>query len=269
MSHPALEVERDGATLTLWLNDPDARNAQTPSLWGALAAAAEQIPDDVRVVLLRGRGDSFSAGLHRGMLDPAGMPGEANFVRAAATDPASLPDAIAEFQRAFTLWRELPQVVVAVVQGHAIGAGFQLALGADLRVCADDVSFAMKEVRLGLVPDLAGTTPLTRLVGPGRALELCATGRAVLADEALRLGIANLVVPRADLDASVEALVADLLGTPATALAEVKGLFRTAGVVDAAEQERLEREAQARALSALVAPFASVLAQQEPGGAQA
>lgn len=252
MTHPGLEVERSGATLTLWLSRPEARNAQTPSLWAALAEEAARIPDDVRVVLLRGRGDAFSAGLHRGILAPGGMPGEPDLVGLASADPGSLPDLLTQCQRAFTSWRELPQLVVAVVQGHAIGAGFQLALAADLRLCADDVSFAMKEVRLGLVPDLAGTTALTRLVGPGRALELCATGRPVLADEALRLGIANLVVPREALDAAVDALVTDLLATPAAALREVKALLGTAGVVPAFEQERLEREAQARLLRGLL-----------------
>ena len=81
------------------------------------------------------------------------------------------------------------------MQGHAIGAGFQLALACDLRVVAEDVSFAMRETSLGLVPDLAGTEPLVACVGYARALEICATGRAVRADEAVRLGLAQVAVP--------------------------------------------------------------------------
>ena len=99
----------------------------------------------------------------------------------------ALRTAIEDFQRGFAVWSEVPAVVVGAVQGHAIGAGFQLALACDLRVVADDVSFAMRETSLGLVPDLAGTAPLVRLVGYARALEICATGRAVRADEAVRL----------------------------------------------------------------------------------
>lgn len=258
MTHPALEIERSGLTLTFWLNAPQTRNAQTPSLWAALADAAAHVPDDVRVVLLRGRGPDFSAGLHRGMLAPGGLPGEPDLLALAGRgqqggDDAAVRDAIAGFQRAFTCWRELPQPVVAVVQGHAVGAGFQLALAADLRVVADDATFAMREVALGLVPDLAGTTPLARLVGPARAFELCATGRPVHADEAARIGLANAVVPRVGLDAAVEATVSALLAAPEAALREVTALMRGAGTRPAAEQEAAERAAQARLLAALAA----------------
>lgn len=256
MTHPALEIERSGLTLTFWLNAPQARNAQTPSLWAALADAAAQVPDDVRVVLLRGRGPDFSAGLHRGMLAPGGMPGEPDLLALAGGgqaggDEVAVRDAVAGFQRAFTCWRELPQPVVAVVQGHAVGAGFQLALAADLRIAADDAVFAMREVTLGLVPDLAGTTPLARLVGPARAFELCATGRPVHAEEAARIGLVNTVVPSVGLDAAVDATVAALLAAPDRALREVTALMRAAGTRPAAEQEAAERAAQARLLTAL------------------
>ncbi len=86
---------------------------------------------------------------------------------------------IAFYQKAFSWWRECDAITVAAVQGHAVGAGFQLALGCDLRVVADDVAFAMKETSLGLVPDLAGTWPLVEAVGYARALEICVSGRSV------------------------------------------------------------------------------------------
>ncbi len=97
------------------------------------------------------------------------------------------------------------------MHGHAIGGGFQLALACDIRVAADDARFCMKEPALGLVPDLTGTKPLVEIVGIGRALELCLTARTVLADEAARLGIAEIVVPRDGLDGAVRDLVASLL----------------------------------------------------------
>ena len=101
-------------------------------------------------------------------------------------------------------WLRDPSIVsVAAVRGHAIGAGFQLALSCDLRVLADDAQLCMKEPALGLVPDLTGTKPLVDIVGLPRALELCLTSRTVGAAEAAALRLAELVVPGAELDGAV------------------------------------------------------------------
>src|SRR4029078_824177 len=113
-------------------------------------------------------------------------------------------------QRGFTWLRDPRFVSVAVVQGHAIGAGFQLALSCDLRVVGDDAGFCMKEAALGLVPDLTGTKPLVEAVGYARALEICATARVVGAAEALQIGLATVVCPVAELDAAAADLVAAL-----------------------------------------------------------
>ncbi len=246
--HPHLLVSRDGPVLTLTLDNPGRRNAQVPSLWRALAEVAATVTEDVRVVVLRGSGPSFSAGLDLGLLAPGGMDGEPDLLGLGAQGPQQAADAIEEYQRGFTAWRQVPAVVVAVVQGHAIGAGFQLALAADLRVVADDVQLAMRETSLGLVPDLGGTGPLVRLVGLARALEICATGRFVGAAEAVSSGLANVAVPAGDLDATVRDLVDALLAAPADALRELTGLLRAAPTTDAATQLRLEREAQGRLL---------------------
>ena len=94
------------------------------------------------------------------------------------------------------LWLRDPAIVsIAAVQGHAIGAGFQLALSCDLRILAEDAKLCMKEPALGLVPDLTGTKPLVDIVGLPRAIELCLTARTVTAAEALLLRLAELVVP--------------------------------------------------------------------------
>ncbi|AKT51965.1 enoyl-CoA hydratase/isomerase family protein [Arsenicicoccus sp. oral taxon 190] len=249
--HPHLHVTADGPVLTVTLANPDERNAQTPSLWRALAAVGEAVGGDIRVVVLRAEGASFSAGLHRGMLSPAGMPDEPHLVATASREPDATAELIAGFQRAFRVWQELPQVVVAAVQGHAIGAGFQLALAADLRVCADDVQLAMRETSLGLVPDLAGTKPLVSCVGYARALEICATGRFVGASEAHAIGLATVVVPRDELDETTGDLVQALLDTPAGALRELKPLLRSATESPPGDQLRHEREAQVRRLAAL------------------
>ncbi len=245
---PRLRVERSDTVMTVSLARPAERNAQTPSMWSALATIAAGLDPAVRVVVLRGDGPAFSAGLHRALLSPAGLPGEPDLLgRAAAADEPGLADLIGEFQRAFTIWAEVPAIVIAAVQGHAIGAGFQLALAADLRLLADDARLALPEVGLGLVPDLGGTAALTRLIGPGRALELCATGRTVDAAEAERLGLANQVVPVDELPAAAERLVEVLLGQPPAAQAEIKRLIRAAAPIDH-DQLRREREAQARRL---------------------
>src|SRR3954454_2002594 len=86
---------------------------------------------------------------------------------------------IDEFQRGFTWLRDPRFVSIAVVQGHAIGAGVQIALSCDLRVLGDDAQLCMKEPALGLVPDLTGTKPLVDAVGYARALEMCATARTM------------------------------------------------------------------------------------------
>jgi enoyl-CoA hydratase/carnithine racemase len=248
-------LDRDGvrvvvrdAVATVTLTDPARRNAQTPAMWRALTEAGRLLTGDVRVVVLRGEGPSFSAGLDRRAFTAEGIDGTFSLHRLAAAPDAELDAAIAAFQEAFTWWRRTDLVSVAAVQGHAVGAGFQLALACDLRVCADDVAFALPETTLGLVPDLGGTRPLVDLVGYGRALEICATGRTVHAAEAERTGLANLVVPRADLDAAVADLTAALLAAPRAAVTETKALLRGAGSRTHDEQRAAERAAQARRL---------------------
>jgi enoyl-CoA hydratase/carnithine racemase len=210
----------------------------------------------VRVVVLRGEGPSFSAGLDRRMFTPEGVPGAPSLQDLAGRPAAEATSAVGEWQRGLD-WRSRADLIsVAAVQGHAIGAGFQLALGADLRICAEDASFAMPEATLGLVPDLGGTKRLADLAGYGVALELCATGRAVGAAEALRLGLANAVVPLDELDAAVDRMVAALLAVDRDAAAETKALLLRASARSQAEQEQAERHAQYRRLRALAGLFA-------------
>ncbi|MFD9334758.1 enoyl-CoA hydratase/isomerase family protein [Streptomyces sp. NPDC060028] len=238
----------DDTVATVTLTNPAKRNAQSPALWRALTEAGRSLPGTVRVVVLRGEGKSFSAGLDRAAFTPEGFEGEPSFLDLARGSDELLDSTIAEYQEAFTWWRRNDVVSVAAVQGHAIGAGFQLALACDLRVVADDVQFAMRETSLGLVPDLAGTHPLTSLVGYARALEICATGRFVHAEEAERVGLANLVVPAEELDAAVQDLTTALLAAPRDAVVETKALLRGAGSRAYDEQRTAERAAQARRL---------------------
>jgi enoyl-CoA hydratase/carnithine racemase len=198
----------------------------------------------VRVVVLAGEGPSFSAGLDRRMFTPEGIPGEGSLTDQLADDPAGAADRIGTYQAGFT-WLRNPDIVsVAAVQGHAIGAGFQLALACDLRIAADDAQFTMAETSLGLVPDLGGTQILVEAVGYARALEICATGRRVGAVEAAQLGIAQLVVPRAQLSGAVDDLVAAMLTPLPGAVRSLKALLRGATGRSYDEQLRAERTAQ-------------------------
>ncbi|MCB0894257.1 MAG: enoyl-CoA hydratase/isomerase family protein, partial [Nocardioidaceae bacterium] len=157
LEHAGLKYAVEGAVATITLHRPEVRNAQTPTMWRALAALGAEIPDDVRVVVLRGSGHSFSAGLDRAMLDPTNTSGEESVAGLLSLSDAELSATIDAYQQGFTFLRDPRFVSIAAVQGYAIGAGFQIALSCDLRVAADDAQFCMKESALGLVPDLTGT----------------------------------------------------------------------------------------------------------------
>lgn len=242
-----LRLDVADAVATVTLDRPDKRNAQTPQMWHALASIGDALPADVRVVVVRGAGESFSAGLDRAMLDPA----TGDVGRLLEQDDAAVSEAIDGYQRGFTWLRDSRFTSVAAVQGYAVGAGFQLALSCDLRVLADDAQLCMKEPALGLVPDLTGTQPLVEAVGYQRALEICATARMVGAAEAVDIGIALTAVPADQLDATVADLASALTAHDPGAVAETKRLLRTATDHDLDTQRRLEREAQTRRFRAL------------------
>jgi enoyl-CoA hydratase/carnithine racemase len=221
-------------------------------MWHMLEAIGQALSGEVRVVVLKGAGESFSAGIDTRLLTGEEVEGEESVAALMQADDARILEAIDGYQRGFT-WLADPRFIsVAAVHGYAIGAGFQLALACDLRVVADDVRFCMKEPALGLVPDLAGTKPLVELVGASRALEICATARFVESDEARELGIATVVVPRGELDATTSDLVEAVLATNAGAVRETKALLQQAGERDLEAQRLAEREAQVRRFRDLV-----------------
>jgi enoyl-CoA hydratase/carnithine racemase len=158
---------------------------------------------------------------------------------------------IERFQRGFTWLMAPDRVTVAAVRGHAIGAGFQLALACDLRVATPDAQFTMAEPALGLVPDLTGTLPLVRAVGYSRAVEIALTGRRVGAAEAMRIGLVNSVVD--DLDAAVDSLVTQLLKPLPGAVTETLALLASAADAPTLDDQRAaERAAQLRRISQLL-----------------
>jgi enoyl-CoA hydratase/carnithine racemase len=214
-------------------------------MWQAIAEFGTALPASVRVVVVTGNGPSFSAGLDRSMFATLGAD-------ALVGDDAFL-DTIASYQSAFTWLRRPEFISVAAVAGHAIGAGFQLALACDIRVAAPDVQFRMAEPALGLVPDLGGTQALVDAVGYSRAIEMCATNRSIGAEEADRIGLVNLVVPADQLDAAVDDLVAAVTGSVHDAVTMTKALLIGARDRPYSQQLLAERQAQLVRIKALAA----------------
>lgn len=259
-----LKLETNGPVATITLDRPEVRNAQTPAMWRALARLGADLPDETRVVVVRGSGHSFSAGLDRRMLEPSGPDSQLETVADLLTSSdEQMSSTIDDYQRGFTFLRDPRFVSIAAVQGYAVGAGFQLALSCDLRVLTDDAQLCMKEAALGLVPDLTGTKPLVECVGYARALEICATARMIGANEAVAIGLALTAVPAEELDDTVAGLAGALTAAPAGAVRETKALLQGAVHRDLDEQRRLEREAQVRRFREIARPAAEAAPGQE------
>jgi enoyl-CoA hydratase/carnithine racemase len=239
-----VELERDGRVAVVSLNRPEKLNACSPAVFAGLAAVGAEVRDDgdVRAVLLRGEGRAFCAGLDTASLQAFGAadPPSGNGDRAADT----VPDV-----NGFTIWNLMSKPVVAAVQGYALGAGFQLALAADIRFASPDAIMSVFEITYGLVPDLGGTQLLPQLVGPAVAKELIWTAKRITADEALAWGIVNHVVPAAELEDTARAFAHDLAARPPLPIQFAKELVQLSGRIPLEEGHRRELAAQAKCLA--------------------
>src|SRR5258707_3921406 len=245
-----LRLAIDGEVATVTLGRPERRNAMTPAMWHGLADIGASLPPQVRIVVVRGDGPSFCAGIDLNLLTGTGA-GADELI--ASPNDHDFDQKVAGYQAGY-LWLRDPSIVsIAAVQGHAIGAGFQLALACDLRILTDDAKLCMKEPALGLVPDLTGTKPLVDIVGLPRAIEICLTARMVPAQEAVRLRLAELVLPAADLDGAIADLTAALLATDTAAARATKPLLAQAAGNTLEQQAAAERMAQAALLRARLA----------------
>ncbi|KUP97714.1 enoyl-CoA hydratase/isomerase family protein [Thermobifida cellulosilytica] len=251
-----LELAVDGEVARITLSRPHRRNAMTGRMWTELARIGHTLPQGVRIVVVTGKGPAFSSGIDLDMFRPGdvdGVPTPLTLLSRGPEGAAALEQTIASYQEGFLWLRRADLVSVAAVRGHAIGAGFQLALSCDIRILSDTAQLCMKEPALGLVPDLTGTKPLVELVGVNRAVELCLTARTIDAAEADRLRLAERVVPDAELETAVDDLVAQLLAVPADAARATKELLLQAGRNDLETQAAAERTAQLARLAALAA----------------
>jgi enoyl-CoA hydratase/carnithine racemase len=226
----------------------DKMNAIDPAMFAALAATGDEIKsrNDVRAVVLSGEGRAFCAGLDMESMQQLASP--SNDSRDTVLDDAAKrTDAGANHaQQACYVWREVPVPVIAAVHGVAFGGGFQLALGADLRIVAPDVRLAVLEIKWGLIPDMAGMVLLRGLVRDDVARELTWTGRIFNGEEAVSLGIATRVA--ADPHAEALALAREIASKSPDAIRAGKRLLNLTQTDATAEQIFLAESLEQRAL---------------------
>jgi enoyl-CoA hydratase/carnithine racemase len=205
-------VEDRGPVRHLVLNRPAKRNAFDGALVAAVGAVLRAAADDagVRVVVLRGAGPMFSSGMDLATLAMV----------------AERPDELRTFRRACTdgwnLAEEMPKPTVCAIHGACLGGALELALACDLRVIAADAVVGLPETRIGLIPDVGGSSRLPQVVGLGRAKELIMTGKLIDGREAERIGLANRVVASDELEGAVDALVGELLACAPVAVGLAK-----------------------------------------------
>ena len=226
------------------LNRPDKLNALDNAMFGALIDAADALAVDrsVRCVVLSGEGRSFCAGLD--FSNFAAMAAESSST-SGTERPRVMSDAAMEGrithrgQQAVWGWHELPQPVICAISGHALGGGFQLALGGDIRIVHPHARLSILEMRWGLIPDMCASELLPRLVGIDVAKELTFTGRMFDGTEAGRLGIATHVSTTPHADAM--ALAGDIASKSPDAIRRAKQLANGFGRVDTATAFANER----------------------------
>jgi enoyl-CoA hydratase/carnithine racemase len=219
----AVLYEQDGGVVTLTLNEPATRNAISPAIVEALVAHCDRINRDMSVccVVLTGAGKGFSSGGNvKEMRDRTGLFGgtPAEIRRGYQHGIQRIPMAMYEL--------EVPSI--AAVNGHAVGAGCDLALMCDIRIAAEDAEFAESFMRVGLVSGDGGAWFLPRIVGLSRAYQMTFTGDFIKAAQALEWGLASEVVPRDQLLAAANRLAKRIAAQPPHSLRLCKKLVRDA-----------------------------------------
>jgi enoyl-CoA hydratase/carnithine racemase len=237
-------TEDRGAVRHVVLNRPEKRNALNDELILAIRVALEAAAADREVlcVVVRGAGPLFSSGM-----DLAGL-------AALAADP----DRLREFRRpildTWNLLEEMAKPTICQVHGACIGGAMELALACDLRVMAADAFIGMPETRVGLIPDVGGSSRLPAVVGLGRAKELVMTGRMIDGVEAERIGLVNRIAPADELDDATAGLVDELLACAPVAVGHAKRVLDAAA--KPALAATLEHEVVVQALCARTEDFA-------------
>ena len=236
MSELVLAQSRD-LVFEIILNRPEKRNAIHWPLLKALGEAldqAEKTPG-TRAILIRGEGQVFSSGIDL-----------TSFAEIAETFGENwrerMPSVTSAFQGVLNKVERSTLPTIALLRGFALGLGFELALACDFRIAARHTRLGLPETRLGLIPDVGGTTRSTRLVGPGRAKELILTGRVFTADDGERWGLVNRVVSEGELIAAGTAFAQEIEECAPLAVSHAKNVINQ--LVDVERGLQLEALAQ-------------------------
>ena len=227
-SYETLLVERRGRVAVITINRPQKLNALNSQTRAEGAAALEELREDesVRVVVITGAGEkAFVAGA-----DISEFEGRTAVSQRDVMTARSL----------FTAVDTFPKPVIAMINGFCLGGGCELALSCDIRVASETARFGQPEINLGIIPGGGGTQRLTRLVGEGKAMELILTGDMIDAQHAYNLGLVNLVVPAADLEAKTMELANRIAEKSPVALRMAKEAVKTAARANLDEGLRRE-----------------------------
>jgi 2-(1,2-epoxy-1,2-dihydrophenyl)acetyl-CoA isomerase len=229
------EISKGVGTITF--NRPEALNATNDEFYRELSGLIREIAEDASVgcVIITGAGRGFCAGADVKSMNP-----DMQLLARRKRHRGILADVLRPLVN-------LEKPVIAAVNGAAVGAGFNIALAADILVASDKAIFSQIFTRLGLVPDLGGLYLLTRVVGLNKAKELCFTAKKIDAAEALSLGIANRVVPADQLMSAATTLAQEIAAGPPTALAMIKTLLNKSS--NASLDQMLEYEGYAQTLA--------------------
>ncbi len=214
-TYETIKAEVDGAVATLTLNRPDKLNALNEALLGELFDALSELEKGggVRAAVLTGAGDkAFAAGADIGAM------------REMSTERARAFAALGHAVGARMEGASFP--IVGAINGFALGGGCELALACDFLYASDKAKLGQPEVNLGVIPGFGGTQRLARRVGIGRARELCYTGDMIGADEALRIGLVNAVVPHAELMTKAKSAAQKIASKGPVAIAQCKRVLR-------------------------------------------
>ena len=221
-----VDVAERIATIRL---DRPKMNALNGQVQGEIAEAAAQVGADgeVSAVVIYGGERVFAAG--------------ADIKEMADLSYAQMAERSARLQASFTAVAQIPKPVVAAVTGYALGGGLELALCADFRVVGESAKVGQPEILLGIIPGAGGTQRLPRLIGPAKAKDLIFSGRQVTAAEALAIGLADKVVPDAEVYAAAVGLVKQYAGGPSLAIRAAKQAVDAGLEVDLATGLEIER----------------------------
>jgi enoyl-CoA hydratase/carnithine racemase len=228
-SYDTLRFERRGQVGWLHLHRPDKLNAFTPTMWRELGDLGAQVGEDpdLRAVVVIGEGRAFSSGIDTSVFTDG--TGAASIIGdRAARHPDPTIAGILAVQDTFTWLETAPYVTIAAMHGYAFGAGLQLALACDLRVMGTGTKLGLLELQYGILPDLGGTQRLPRLVGPSKALQLIVTGARIGADEASRIGLADVLVADDAVEDTARALADQIAAQPPLAVRGAKRAVQAA-----------------------------------------